>query len=360
MQRVRSGAFALQDHLYPEALVRAAVFHGPNRPLAVSEIRDPEPAAGEVLVRVAACGVCHTDLHYIDHGTPTFKAPPMVLGHEVAGTVAAVGEGVTRFREGDRVLLPAVLPCGECVACRTGRENICERGVMLGNNVDGGYAEYMVISERHPFHLPEEIPLEEGAIIADALTTPYHAVVQRARVRPGDWVVVVGCGGIGLNIVQMAAVLGGCVIAVDIADEKLEWARKLGAMETVNPRRTERLDREVRRITGGGADVALEAVGRAATQEQALSSLRTGGRLVLVGYSPETLPLNAGRVMYRELEVVGSLGCRPVDYPRVIELARQGRIRVAELVTHHFPLSEINQAFDTLRNGQTLRAVVVP
>ncbi len=341
--------------------MKAALFLGPDRPLVLEEAPTPEPGPGEVVVRVAACGVCHTDLHYVDHGTPTFKAPPMILGHEVSGTVAELGEGVTDLAPGDRVLLPAVLPCGRCAACRTGRENICENGVMLGNHVDGGYAEFIRVEARHAVPLPEEIPLVEGSIIADALTTPYHAVVRRAAMQPGDRVVVIGCGGIGLNVVQLAAALGGRVIAVDLSPAKLEWAARLGAEATIDAGAVSRLDREVRRLTGGGgADIAFEAVGRAATQEQALSCLRTGGRLVLVGYSPETLPLNAGRVMFRELEVVGSLGCRPVDYPRVVELARQGRIRVAELVTHRFPLDDINAAFDALRAGDPVRAVVVP
>ncbi len=337
----------------------AAFFHGSGRPLEVEETPTPEPGAGEILVRVAACGVCHTDLHYLDHGTPTFKAPPLVLGHEVSGTVVVVGHGVDRPALGERVLLPAVLPCGACDACRRGRGNICERGIMLGNHVDGGYAEFVRIAAHHAIPLPAEIPLIEGAIIADALTTPYHAVVERGRVRPGDRVVVVGCGGIGLNVVQVAAALGARVIAVDVSAAKRDWAERLGAVAALDPEGV-RLDRAVRDLTDGGADVAFEAVGRASTQEQALACLRTGGRLVLVGYSPETLPLNAGRVMFRELDVVGSLGCRPVDYPRVIELARQGRVRVAELVTHRFPLQDINAAFDALRAGEPVRAVVIP
>jgi 6-hydroxycyclohex-1-ene-1-carbonyl-CoA dehydrogenase len=341
--------------------VRAAVFHGGGRPLTVEEWPSPAAGPGEVLVEVAACGVCHTDLHYLDHGTPTFKSPPLVLGHEVSGTVADVGEGVDGWSPGDRVLLPAVLTCGRCEACRTGRENVCEAGVMLGNHVDGGYAEYVTAPAKDVYALPPEIPLAEGAIIADALTTPYHAVVNRGRVRPGDAVVVVGCGGIGLNVVQMAVAVGARVIAVDLAEEKLEWAGRLGAAETVHPPSVERLDRAVRRASGGGgADVAFEAVGQPTTQEQALSCLKTGGRLVLVGYSPETMGLNAGRVMFRELEIVGSLGCRPVDYPRVIEMARSGAVRVAELVTSRFGLDEIADAFDMLRSGGAIRSIVVP
>jgi 6-hydroxycyclohex-1-ene-1-carbonyl-CoA dehydrogenase len=340
--------------------MKAAVFHGDGLGLVVEEWPMPEPGPGEVLVRVAACGVCHTDLHYLDHGTPTFKPPPLVLGHEVSGTVEAVGRGVASAAPGDRVLLPAVLPCGGCRACREGRENLCERGRMLGNHVDGGYAEYVAAPAKDLVSLPEEIPLVEAAIIADALTSPFHAVVRRGRVAPGDRVVVVGCGGIGLNLVQIAAALGARVIAVDRVEEKLEWARRLGASATVHPPSTERADKAIRLLVDGGADVAFEAVGNASTQELALSCLRAGGRLVLVGYSPETLAIPAGRVMFRELEIVGSLGCRPVDYPRVVELVRQGRLVLGELVTHRFPLDEIDRALDLLRRGEAIRSVVIP
>jgi 6-hydroxycyclohex-1-ene-1-carbonyl-CoA dehydrogenase len=328
--------------------------------MRMEEVPTPEAGPGEAVVRVAACGVCHTDLHYLDHGTPTFKSPPLVLGHEIAGTVAEVGPDVKAVAPGDRVLLPAVLSCGTCRMCRTGRENICENGVMLGNHVDGGYAEYVAAPARDLFHLPEEIPLVEGSIIADAVTTPYHAVVNRGRVRPADEVVVVGCGGIGLNLVQVAAAVGGRVTAVDVAEEKRRWALRLGAAEALDPDDAERPDRAIRDAAGGGADVAFEAVGKASTQELALSSLRTGGRLVLVGYSPEKMALNAGRVMFRELEVLGSLGCRPVDYPRAIELVRQGRIGVEELVTGRFGLEDIERALDALRAGEGVRSVVTP
>jgi alcohol dehydrogenase, propanol-preferring len=339
--------------------MRAAVFHGADRPMSIEEIALPEPAAGEILVKVAGCGVCHTDLHYIDHGTPTFKKPPLVLGHEIAGTVASA-DPTGRFAEGDAVLLPAVLSCGSCTACRTGRENICERSIMLGNNVDGGYAEYIAVSAKDVFPLPPEIPLVEAAIIADALTTPYHAVVNRGRVLPGDRVVVIGCGGVGLNVVQIAAALGARVIAIDTLESKRDWARRFGAEVALDPGAEPRLERTIRELTGGGADVAFEVVGRPDTQELAVSAVRTGGRVVLVGYSPDLMRLNSGRVMFRELEVLGSLGCRPVDYPRVIELVRQGRIRMTDLVTHRFPLAEIGAAFDALRGGTAIRSVIVP
>lgn len=245
--------------------------------------------------------------------------------------------------------------------CRTGRENICEKMVMFGNNVDGGYAEYMLAPAKDVIALPDELPLVESSIIADAVTTPYHAVVNRGGVKPGDNVVVVGCGGIGLNLVQVAAAVGAKVIAVDIVASKLEWAKKLGAQATVNAQNVERVDKEIRKLTGGGgADIGFEAIGNPTTQAQTFACLRAGGRFVAVGYSDKAMTLDIGRVMYRELEIVGSLGCRAVDYPRVLELARQGKIKVKELVTAQFPLDDVNAAFDTLRKGEGIRSVIVP
>lgn len=340
--------------------MRAAVFYGPNLPLRVEDMPVPAVEAGEVLVKVAACGLCHTDLHYIDHGVPTVKPPPMILGHETSGTVVLTDPAAGAIKEGDRVLLPAILTCGQCAACRYGRENICQHMRMFGNDVDGAYAEYVKAPAKDIFVLPPEIPLVEGCIIADAVTTPYHAVKNRAEVRPGDSVVVFGCGGVGLNVVQFAHLAGGIVIAVDLVEERLAWARRLGASLTVNPRQVEGgAARKIRQLTGGGADVALEAIGNPATIQEAFSSLHPGGRLVVVGYSDREVALNAGRIMYREMEIRGSLGCRPVDYPRVIELARTGRIQVVPLVTARFPLADINEGLDALRHSQGIRSVVV-
>lgn len=339
--------------------MKAAIFRGSNRPLEIEEISVPAVEPGEVLVKVAACGVCHTDLHYLDHGVPTFKPPPLILGHEAAGTVAQCGVGVTHFKEGDRVLIPAVFACGHCAACRTGRENICRSMVMLGNNIDGAYAEYVKVPAKDIFPLPPEVPLVEGAIIADALSTPFHAVTNRARVRPGDTVVVFGCGGVGINVVQVAAVAGGIVIAVDKLERKLEIARELGAHHTLLAGAAD-VKKEIRKVTGGGADIAIEAIGNPETMALAFETLRPGGRLCIIGYSDQILQLSAARIMYREMEIVGSLGCRPVDYPRIIELVRLGTLQVAPLVTHRFPLEEIGEAFDLLRRGEGIRSVAIP
>lgn len=341
--------------------MKAAIFYEARQPLRVEEVPTPAPQAGEILVKVAGCGVCHTDLGYVDHGVPTGKKPPLILGHEATGVVAGVGAGVKNFKDGDRVVLPAVYGCGQCKLCRMGRENVCENMVFIGSNADGAYAEYIVYPAHVAVALPAALPLIESAIIADATTTPFHAVVNRGQVKPGDMVVVIGCGGVGLNCVQIAAAVGGHVIAVDIVDEKLAWAKRLGASATINSKGVERLDKEIRKLTGGGgADVALECIGLPPTQEQAFNAVRTGGRVVLVGYSDKPMSLVTGRVMFREIEILGSLGCRVVDYPRVLELAVQGKIKIAELVTAQFPLARINDAFDTLRRGEGIRSVIVP
>lgn len=340
--------------------MKAAIFYAAHEPLKIEEMPTPTPGENDVLVKVAACGLCHTDLHYLDHGVPTFKEPPLILGHEVSGTISAVGSGVKDWSEGDRVLLPAVYGCGVCDMCRTGRENICNKMIMFGNNVDGGYAEYLIAPAKDVISLPEELPLIESSIIADAVTTPYHAVVNRGEVKPGDKVVVFGCGGIGINIVQIAHAVGAQVVAVDIDEEKLKWANKLGAHTTLNANKFERIDKEIRKLTSGGADIAFEAIGNPTTQAQTFASLRTGGRFVVVGFSSKPMSLDTGRVMYREMEIIGSLGCRAVDYPRVLELALQGKIKVKELVTAQFSLDDVNTGFDTLRSGKGLRSVVVP
>ena len=340
--------------------MKAAVFHGPGRPLELADIPTPRPGPGEALVRVAACGLCHTDLHYLDHGVKTFKTPPLVLGHEAAGTVAEVGAGVTGWTAGDRVLIPAVLSCGRCSYCRAGRENLCDEMVMLGNNVDGAYAEFVTVAARELIRVPPEIPLEQACVIADAVSTPYHAVTRRGRVRAGDVVAVVGCGGVGLNVVQCATVAGARVIAVDTNPQRLAVAERLGAWRTVNPREMERVDKHVRGFTAAGVDVAFEAVGTPKTIELALSLLRRGGRLCVIGYSAETAVLPAARVMYYELEIVGSLGCGAGEYPEILGLVAAGRLQLGPIVSGAIPLARINEGFDRLRRGEGVRWVVTP
>ena len=338
--------------------MRALLLEHPGT-VSLREVPDPQPGPGEILVRVAACGICHTDLHYIDHGVPTFKSP-VILGHEVSGTVAGLGSGVTRFCEGDRVLLPAVFTCGTCRPCRTGRENICEQMKMLGNHLDGAYAEYVVAPAKDCFALPADIPLAESCLIGDAMSTPYHAVKHRARIRLGETVAVFGCGGVGMNAVQFAALAGGYVIAVDIDEQKLEWARQLGAHDTLNPREVDRVDKELRKRTRGGVDIALEVIGKPETIRAAYDSVRPGGRLCVVGYCAEPVTLPFSKTMFFELEIVGSFGCRPGDYPELIELVRGGRVKLGSLVTGRYSLDQIFQGLEALRRGQGLRGIVLP
>jgi len=339
--------------------MKAAVFYGFGKGVKVEEYPRPAIGAGEILVRVKACGLCQTDLHYIDHGTPTFKTPPLILGHETSGIVEEVAEDVKGFQPGDRVLIPPVVTCGVCEYCRMGRENICLNMRMFGNHMDGAFAEFVKAPAKDVFHLPESLPLEESCIISDAVSTPYHALVNRAQVKPGEWVVIIGCGGVGMNAVQIASLLGARVIAVDIDSAKLQMAMKFGARQALNPKEVD-VPKAIRKITAGGADVSAEVIGNPATIETALACLKTGGRALLIGYATKDAVLPAGRVMFRELQISGSLGCRPVDYPKIIALTEAGKIQVQPLVTHRYPLEQFEEALNTLRSGACLRTLLLP
>jgi len=337
--------------------MKAAVFYGAGQPLKIEDIPTPEIGPEEALIKIAACGVCHTDLHYLE-GVPTFKKPPLILGHEASGILTKVGEEVTNVKENDRVLIPPVLTCGTCYNCRIGRENLCRNIVMIGNSIDGAYAEYTKIPAKDLIKLPAEIPLEEASIISDAMSTPFHALKNRANVRPGDSVVIYGVGGVGLNAVQIAAALGAFVIAVDKVEEKLQHARDLGASETINVD-VEDPVKAVRRITGGGADVAVEAIGIPEVMRMAYDSVRWGGRVVIVGYSHKDLTISAARLMFREIEIYGSLGCRIVDFPPLVDMIRRGKLKL--LVSNKMPLDQINEALEMLKNGKVkTRAIVIP
>jgi 6-hydroxycyclohex-1-ene-1-carbonyl-CoA dehydrogenase len=339
--------------------MKAAVLHPGARTLSIDDVATPRPADNEVLVKVAACGLCRTDLHYL-HGTPTFKKPPIILGHEISGTIEEVGTAVETFKNGDRVLVPPVFSCGRCIFCRTGRGTICTNQIMVGNHINGGFAEYLNVPSNSIFNLPENVPLEDGCIISDAISTPYHAVVNRAQIKPGDKVAVFGCGGVGLATVQMASSMGGDVIAIDIFDEKLELAKKFGATDVFNGK-DEELSKKIRKMTGGGVDVAIEVIGNPRTIQFAFESVRWGGRVIIVGYTHKDITVNAGRLMFREIEIKGSLGCGLQDYPRLLRLIENGKINVKDLVTHKFRLEDINKGFEMLAQGSPnmIRGIVV-
>jgi len=341
--------------------MKAAVFHQANQPLEIQEVPNPSYEDSEILVKIAACGLCRTDLHYL-HGTPTFKKPPIILGHEISGTVEEIGSKVTNFKKGDRILIPPVFSCGKCFFCRMGRGTLCSNQVMIGNHRDGGFAEYISVPAGEIFPLPEKIPLQEGCIISDAISTPYHAVVNRGEVKPGDKVAIFGCGGVGLAAVQMANAFGAIVFAIDIFDEKLEMARRFGATETLNARKEEDVAKAIRKLSGGGVDISIEVIGNPATIEQAFNSVRWGGRVVVVGFTSRDVAINAGRLMFREIEVRGSLGCGLQDFPKIIEMIKNEKLRVEPLVTHKFKLEEINEGFQLLDKGDPglIRGIAIP
>ncbi|MHC4218403.1 MAG: zinc-binding dehydrogenase [Planctomycetota bacterium] len=340
--------------------MKAAVFHGSEGGLKIEDIPIPQVGPDQILVKVAACGACHTDLHYLEHGVPTFKKPPIVLGHEASGVVEEVGVDVPNFKTGQRVLIPAVLTCGKCRFCRMGRENICANMKMLGNHFDGAYAEYVAVPAKDVLDLPPSIPIEDASIIADALSTPFHAVKNRAQVKPGDTVAVFGCGGVGINAVQIAATVGAYVIAVDINDKKLKWATELGASRTINATKVDRVSKEIKKLTGGGVDIAMEVIGDPRIIEEAFESVRIGGRLCVVGYTNEAISIVGGKIMFKEIEIVGSLGCPPGEYVPLIRMVEVGRINVTRLVTHRFDLEQIQGAFDVMKRGESLRSIVIP
>ncbi len=337
--------------------MKAAVFYGAEKPLEIEDVPTPQIGPEEALIKIAACGICHTDLHYLE-GVPTFKKPPVILGHEASGLVTKTGENVTNVEVDDRVLIPPVLTCGHCYSCRIGRENLCRNIVMIGNSIDGAYAEYAKIPAKDLINLPEEIPLEEASIISDAMSTPFHALKNRANLRPGDSVVIYGVGGVGLNAVQIAVALGASVIAVDKIDKKLKQARELGASVTINVN-DENPVKAVRRITGGGADVAVEAIGIPEVMRMAFDSVRWGGRAVIIGYSHKDVSISAASLMFREKEVYGSLGCRIVDYPPLVDMIRRGKLKL--LVSDKMPLEKINEALQMLKEGKIkTRAIAIP
>ena len=336
--------------------MKAAVFKEVNKSLVIENLPIPEISENELLIKVAACGVCHTDLHYIDHGVSTFKNPPLILGHEAAGIVEQSKS--TKFKKGDRVLIPSVLSCGECDYCLSGRENICRNMLMPGNSIDGAYAQFIKVPAKDIIIMPDEIPLEEGCIIADAISTPYHAVINRAEIRYGERVFVLGCGGVGINVVQIAVLAGAEVIACDIDDKKLEIAQEFGAKYVINPQKTEIKD--FLKQNGGFVDAAFEVIGKPETIEMAFRTLGIAGRLCIIGYTNQNITINPAKIMFFEQEIIGSCGCPPSDYIKIIDLVKQGKINLKKLIANRYELENINKAFDELREGKVLRNIILP
>lgn len=344
---------------------------GPGKPFVPAEFDIGMPGPGEIVVEIAGCGVCHTDLGYYYDGVRTKHELPLTLGHEISGHVVAAGQDVLSY-VGRAVIVPAVIPCGRCDACKRGKATICPNQKMPGNDIHGGFATHIavpahglcVVDEHRMAATGIELPML--SVVADAVTTPYHAVVQ-AGVTAGDLVVVNGVGGVGGYAVQVAAALGGTVIAIDVKDEKLATIAKHGAALTLNA--AQKTPRDIKAAIQAFAKdrglrqsewIILECSGTRAGQEAAYSLLNYGATLAVVGFTMEKAEVRLSNLMAFHARAIGNWGCPPDLYPAALELVLTGRVKVLPFVETH-PLSEINQVFEAAHAGALKRrAVLVP
>jgi len=370
--------------------VRAAVLeamgaappYAESRPLRIQEVELDPPGPGEVLVRIAAAGLCHSDLSVINGDRP--RPLPMVLGHEAAGIVEEVGPGVDDLARGDHVVLVFMPSCGHCLPCMEGRPALCEPGAVAngaGTLLSGArrlrrdgepvnhhvgvsaFAEYATVSRRSLVKIDPELPLDEAALFGCAVLTGAGAVINTAGVRPGQTVAVVGLGGVGLCAL-LAAVASGAreIVAVDLLPEKLAFARQLGATVTFDAR-DERVAEAIREATRGGVDFAFELAGSAKALELAWAITRRGGTTITAGlpHPSARLPVPIVQLVAEERALKGSYIGTAVparDVPRLIDLFRKGRLPVDRLMSGRFSLDEINEGFDRLARGQAIRQIV--
>jgi propanol-preferring alcohol dehydrogenase len=332
-----------------------------GKPLELQEIPIPSFSEDDVLVRVRASGICHSDAHYRGGRSPMGRLP-ITLGHEVAGEVEWVGPHVTNVRAGERVCLHYNISCGDCFYCKTGNEQFCTTVKMIGHHIDGGYAEYITVPARNAIPLPEEISFEEGATLMCASATALHAL-RRGRVKDGETVAVFGVGGLGLSAIQLAKALGAVeVYAVDIKLDKLELASEYGAIP-IDASRVEAAE-EIRKLTKGkGVDVALEMIGLPLTMKQTVESLGPLGRAVIVGLSQMPLEIHPYRTLIGyEAEIIGSNDHLLQELPLLIDMAKRKILDTSHVVSKTIPLDadRINQRLDDLeRYTSDVRAVIV-
>ena len=322
--------------------MRALVFESFGGPLTVREVPAPDPAPGGVVVRVGASGVCRSDWHAWQGHDPDVVLPH-VPGHELAGTVAAVGADVRRWRVGDRVTVPFVNACGRCAQCAAGEHQVCTRQTQPGFTHWGSMAEYVALdaADVNLVALPDGLDAATAAALGCRFATAFRAVVQVARVQPGEWVAVHGCGGVGLSAVQVAVAAGARVVAVDVSPAALRLAADLGAEHTLAE------PAAIPELTVGGAHVSLDALGAAVTCENSIRCLRPRGRHVQVGLLPPAqgrpaVPMDL--VVARELQVLGSHGMAAHTYPALLGLIAAGRLRPQALVTRQLGLDEAGAA----------------
>lgn len=362
--------------------IKAAVLFETNRPYSVETVELDPPKRGEVLVRVGAAGICRSDLHF-QKGEAVI-ALPAVLGHEGSGTVEAVGEGVTMVKPGDHVILSFVPNCGHCYSCETGKPQLCDThartpGKLFDNTsrlhtLEGKdlthmakvacFAEYVVVPETGCVPAPAEIGFAQLALIGCSVTTGVGAAVFNAQVSPGDSVAVIGCGGVGLNIIQGARLAGATtVVAIDVREAALEFATSFGATHTVDAR-TPDVVSQVQQITDGGAHLAFEAFGSGATTKLAVDLLRKAGTAVIVGLAPvgETAAIEPTMLTRQEKTIRGCYygSSRPrQDMPRILDWYSRGLINIDDLITRKYALDDINRAYQDLERDTVGRGVIV-
>ncbi|MGI8511965.1 MAG: zinc-binding dehydrogenase [Solirubrobacteraceae bacterium] len=362
----------------------AAFFETPDRPLALEDLEVAGPRAGEVKVRLKASGVCHSDYHVVlgEWAAPT----PIVLGHEGAGVVEAVGDGVHSVGVGDHVILSWTPYCRSCRYCLIGRPNLCEVAAETAYNsvsfdgttrlsrngtpvhsylTVGSFAQHTVVPETGAIPIRNDAPFDKAAIIGCAVTTGIGAVINTARVEPGASVLVIGCGGVGLSVIMGAALVSASpIIAVDLRDDKLELARRVGATHTINSSDTDVLD-AARKLTGGrGVDYAFEAIGLAPTLELAYTALAPGGTGVVVGQAAEgvTASFDPFVMSDREKRLIGcNYGSArpPIDFPRIVDLYMAGKLELDALISRTIALDEVNEAFASMGRGEVARSVIL-
>ncbi|MGE0680148.1 MAG: Zn-dependent alcohol dehydrogenase [Candidatus Binatia bacterium] len=364
--------------------MKAAVFYEHNAPLKIEAIDIDKPKRGEVLVKIAASGVCHSDLSVMN-GTLPFPPPPAVLGHEGAGIVQEVGADVSSVGPGDHVILSWRPSCGKCGYCATGRPQLCQTSsmqILQGYLLDGttrlhkgdleirhftgvaSFAEYAVVPEAGVVKIRPEVPLDAAALVGCGVMTGVGAVINTAKVEPGASVAIIGCGGVGLNVVQGAALAGAeKIIAIDLNPKKLEWAKQFGATHTVNPTDGDPVSQVLALTDGLGADYAFEVIGRADTAAQAYYSIRPGGMAVVVGVAkPDDMFTIPALSLLQEKTLKGSIygSARPsVDMPKLIDLYMSKRLKLDELVSRRIKLEQINEAFEWMEKGDVARSVII-
>lgn len=337
--------------------MKAAVLREFKQPLQWEEVETPAPGLNEVLVQIMACGIDGTDLKLLD-GFGYIPDLPFIIGHEPAGVVAEVGSQVTDFEAGDRVITHNFFTCGKCLLCRTHREQLCVSmtGVLGARGKPGGYAEYLKMPARQLVSVPEHVAWPDAAVCCDAGITSLHAV-DRARVKLGETVVVIGIGGVGSVVTQLAKAAGARVVTVNRSERREQWARKMGADEVLDSSKVD-IPEAIRELTDGlGADCVIDVVGNEGTMTYGVDSLRHGGRLVIVGYTPDLYPLSGKQFAQNELEIIGTRCGRIQDLINTVRLVAEGKIK--SIVTDLYPMEEANEALAFLRAGKALGRVVL-